>query len=125
MAAPATIVIAKLLRPEVDTPETSGAVKVKIEHEHANVIEAAAGDSGCEIERTLTAGNLASFTGFGALGDNQFIDILGRSGHGNFSLEADELILTVASMPGGGIPVSGLFDITVSVSYDVIHRAEF
>ena len=90
-----------------------------------SVIEAAAGDSGCEIERTLTAGNLASFTGFGALGDNQFIDILGRSGHGNFSLEADELILTVASMPGGGVPVSGLFDLTVSVSYDVIHRAEF
>ena len=43
MAAPATIVIAKLLRPEVDTPETSGAVHVKIQHEHANVIEAAAG----------------------------------------------------------------------------------
>jgi len=42
MAAPATIVIAKLLRPEVDTPETSGAVQVKIEHEQANVIEAAA-----------------------------------------------------------------------------------
>ncbi len=42
MAAPATIVIAKLLRPEVDTPETSGAVTVKIQHEQANVIEAAA-----------------------------------------------------------------------------------
>lgn len=43
MAAPATIVIAKLLRPEVDEPQTAGSVKVKIEHGHANVIEAAAG----------------------------------------------------------------------------------
>ena len=42
MAAPATIVIAKLLRPEVDEPVTSGTVKVKIEKEHANVVEAAA-----------------------------------------------------------------------------------
>ena len=42
MAAPATIVIAKLLRPEVDQPETSGSVHVKIQHEQANVIEAAA-----------------------------------------------------------------------------------
>ena len=42
MAAPATIVIAKLLRPETDQPATSGAVHVKIQHEQANVIEAAA-----------------------------------------------------------------------------------
>lgn len=42
MAAPATIVMAKLLRPEVEEPVTSGAVKVKIEREHANVVGAAA-----------------------------------------------------------------------------------
>ncbi len=42
MAAPATIVMAKLLRPEVEEPETAGTVKVKIQHEQANVIEAAA-----------------------------------------------------------------------------------
>ena len=42
MAAPATIVIAKLLRPEVEEPQTAGAVHVKIQHEQANVIEAAA-----------------------------------------------------------------------------------
>ncbi len=42
MAAPATIVIAKLLRPEVDEPQTAGTVKLKIQHEQANVIEAAA-----------------------------------------------------------------------------------
>ena len=42
MAAPATIVIAKLLRPETEQPTTAGAVHVKIQHEQANVIEAAA-----------------------------------------------------------------------------------
>jgi concentrative nucleoside transporter, CNT family len=42
MAAPATIVIAKILRPEVDQPATAGTVKLKVEREHANVVEAAA-----------------------------------------------------------------------------------
>jgi CNT family concentrative nucleoside transporter len=42
MAAPATIVMAKLLRPEVEEPQTAGHVTMKIEHEQANVIEAAA-----------------------------------------------------------------------------------
>jgi CNT family concentrative nucleoside transporter len=42
MAAPATIVMAKLLRPETEEPATSGAIKIKIEKEHANVVEAAA-----------------------------------------------------------------------------------
>ena len=78
-------------------------------------------DSPCAVTRTQSAG---SFSGFGALGDNDlFIDIFGRNGNGSFSLEADELILRVASMPASGV-VSGLFDLTVSASYDVIHRAE-
>lgn len=62
--------------------------------------------------------------GFGALAaDELFIDHFYRDGHGMFALEADELILRVASMPVSGV-VSGLFDITVSASYDVIYRAE-
>lgn len=87
-----------------------------------NVVEAAPGVSGCEIARTNTAGNLASFTSFGALDGNLFIDILGRNGNGVFMLEAEELILTVTAMPA--TPVVGLFDITVSASYDITHRAE-
>ena len=75
----------------------------------------------CAVTRTQAAG---SFSGFGALGDNDlFIDIFGRNGNGSFALEADELILRVASMPASG-KVSGMFDLTVSASYDVIHRAE-
>ena len=74
----------------------------------------------CDVTRTPSVG---SFEGFGALADGVlFTDLFGRSGQGNFSLEADELILEVATMPTD--PVVGLFDITVSASYDVIHRAE-
>lgn len=88
-----------------------------------NVVEAAPG-AGCEVVRTLTAGDIDSFEGFGALGGSTFIDILGRDGDGEFSLEADEIALRVASMPGGGVAVTGAFKITISVSYEIINRAE-
>ncbi|MCL4806669.1 MAG: NupC/NupG family nucleoside CNT transporter [Thermoanaerobaculia bacterium] len=42
MSAPATIVIAKMLRPETEEPMTAGSVKLEVTKEHANVIEAAA-----------------------------------------------------------------------------------
>lgn len=79
-------------------------------------------DDACAIERTDTEGSAASFAGFGALGTSEFIDILGYSGEGEFSLEADELILEVAAIPA--TPVVGSFDITVSVNYQIVHRAE-
>lgn len=86
------------------------------------VIEVTATDGvgGCEITRTPETG---SFEGFGALGNARFIDIFGRYGQGEFSLEADEIILEVATLPASGV-VTGAFELEVSVSYDVIHRAE-
>lgn len=77
-------------------------------------------DNPCELERTQAAG---SFSGFGALGTNQYILILGRDGAGQFSLEADEIILEVATMPADGI-INGTFDLEVAVSYEIIKRAE-
>jgi len=75
----------------------------------------------CEITRTQTLG---SFDGIGVLdAEELFIDIFGRSGTGSFSLEADEIILEVATMPTGGT-ILGNFGIEVSVSYEVIKRAE-
>ena len=65
MAAPATIVIAKILRPEVDEPVTAGHVRVKIEREHANVIEAAA--SGASQGMTLVINIVAMLIAFIAL----------------------------------------------------------
>lgn len=86
-------------------------------------IVTATATTACEITRTEAAGNAATFEGFGALGSAAFIDIFGRDGDGQFSLEADEIALRVATMPAGGIIV-GEFNITVSVSYEMIHRAE-
>jgi CNT family concentrative nucleoside transporter len=42
MAAPAALVISKILYPEISDPETKGTVKVKIEKNASNVVEAAA-----------------------------------------------------------------------------------
>lgn len=88
------------------------------------VIKAEVTPDGCATERTVTDGGEDLFKGFGALGDAAMIDIFGRSNNGgNFSLEADEIALRVASMPANGI-VRGTFVITVSYNFDVIHRAE-
>ena len=42
MSAPATMIIAKMLIPETGNPLTQGSVKIKIEKQHSNVIEATA-----------------------------------------------------------------------------------
>lgn len=85
-----------------------------------NVIEASQGED-CEITRTIAEAE-APYEGFGALGDNAFIDIIGRAdGCGEFSLEADEIALRVASVPSE--PVTGAFGIIVSASYEIVHRA--
>lgn len=74
----------------------------------------------CAPERTLAAG---SYEGFGAMGENLYVDIFGRSALGEFSLESDEIIVEVASMPASGT-VIGNFGIRISASYDIIDRAE-
>ncbi|MHB8797660.1 MAG: NupC/NupG family nucleoside CNT transporter [Thermoanaerobaculia bacterium] len=77
MAAPATIVIAKLLRPEVDTPETSGGVHVNVQHEHANVIEAAAGGASQGVSLAINiVGMLIAFIALVSL----FNGLLGWAG---------------------------------------------
>lgn len=81
-------------------------------------------DDSCSIERVLEVVDVTAFEGFGVLGGAAMIDIFGRDGQGQFSLEADEIALRVATMPTGGI-VQGTFDIRVAISYDIIDRAEF
>lgn len=100
----------------------NGLVLPGTSEDNGEVIEVTAtdGSEGCEITRTQDTG---SYEGFGALGNARFIDIFGRYGQGEFSLEADEIILEVATLPASGV-VTGAFELEVSVSYDVIHRAE-
>jgi len=62
MAAPASIVIAKILFPEVEEPATKGTVKIKIEKGSSNVIEAAANGASDGLQLALNvAGMLIAF----------------------------------------------------------------
>jgi hypothetical protein len=83
-------------------------------------------DNACAVTRTETVGDgdPSIYTGVGALADGVLAEYrIGRGGDGEFSLEADEIILEVATMPAGGV-VSGLFDLDISVSYDVVRRCD-
>jgi CNT family concentrative nucleoside transporter len=68
MAAPATMVVAKMLRPDTEKPLTMGSVRVKIEKTHANIIEAAASGAGDGVRLALNvAGMLLAFIALIAL----------------------------------------------------------
>jgi CNT family concentrative nucleoside transporter len=56
MAAPAALLISKILFPEISDPETKGTVKVKIEKTSSNVIEAAAAGAGEGLWLALNVG---------------------------------------------------------------------
>jgi CNT family concentrative nucleoside transporter len=58
MAAPATIVIAKLLRPETEESLTKGSVKLEIEKSATNVIEAAANGAADGVRLALNVGGM-------------------------------------------------------------------
>jgi CNT family concentrative nucleoside transporter len=56
MTAPATIMLAKIIMPEVDTPATAGRVDVKLEKTAVNVIDAAAQGAGDGLHLALNIG---------------------------------------------------------------------
>ena len=56
MAAPAAIVISKIILPETEEPVTKGTVKVEVEKDAANVIEAAANGAGSGLKLALNVG---------------------------------------------------------------------
>lgn len=82
----------------------------------------------CEVERTRTdstaeaAGKMLGTLDVDDLFTDTFI-LLDETVLGAFSLEADEIQLTVASMPASG-KVNGEFGIKVAVNYDIVNRAE-
>ena len=68
MAAPASLVIAKILYPETGDPETRGTVRLKVEKNASNVIEAAATGAGDGLQLALNVGAmLLAFIAFIAL----------------------------------------------------------
>ena len=56
MAAPATLVVAKLLAPETGTPLTYGTVKMEVEKNTSNLIDAAASGAGQGLRLALNIG---------------------------------------------------------------------
>jgi CNT family concentrative nucleoside transporter len=56
MTAPATIMLAKVLVPEVDKPATAGDVKIEVEKPGINVIDAAAHGAGDGLQLALNIG---------------------------------------------------------------------
>jgi CNT family concentrative nucleoside transporter len=58
MAAPASIVISKILHPETEVPKTKGTVKIKVEKEASNVIEAAANGASQGLKLALNVGGM-------------------------------------------------------------------
>jgi hypothetical protein len=97
----------------------------------AQIVDVDAG-TGCAVERTLTLVDGdgdpdpapdSIYSGFGALGGSLATYLFGSSAIGEFALEADEIIMEVATMPAGGV-VSGLFDIDVAASYEVVRRCD-
>ncbi len=56
MAAPAALVIAKVLFPETGEPETKGTLHVKIEKNASNIVEAAAAGAGDGLNLALNVG---------------------------------------------------------------------
>jgi CNT family concentrative nucleoside transporter len=56
MTAPATIMLAKILMPEVDKPATSGDVKIEVEKPGINILDAAARGAGDGLQLALNIG---------------------------------------------------------------------
>ncbi|MET0331672.1 MAG: nucleoside transporter C-terminal domain-containing protein [Dyella sp.] len=88
MAAPATMVLAKILVPETEEPLTRGTVKIDVEKTTANVIDAAAGGAGDGLRLALNVGAmLLAFVALIAL-VNAPIQWLGSAHFGDGNLNA-------------------------------------
>src|ERR1700722_18723441 len=68
MTSPATLMLAKILIPEVDTPATSGSLKIEIEKPGVNIIDAASRGAADGLQLALNIGGmLIAFIGLIAL----------------------------------------------------------
>jgi len=88
MAAPAAIVISKILFPETSEPKTKGTVKVDVEKDASNIIEAAANGASAGLKLALNVGAmLLAFIALIAL-VNYLLNGLGDFVNWNESLKA-------------------------------------
>ena len=107
MAAPAAIVVSKMLVPETGQPETAETLHMELEQDHSNVIDAAAGGAADGMRLALNVGAmLIAFLALIAL----FNGLLGW-GLGLFGIEGVtlEMVLGYAFAPVAwliGVPIS-------------------
>lgn len=88
MAAPAGMAISKIMFPEVEEPVTKGNVKVQVEKNASNVIEAAAGGAADGLNLAMNvAGMLLAFIALIALFNSLFGIVGGWIGVENLSLQ--------------------------------------
>lgn len=111
MAAPAGLLLAKIMVPEVDEPLTKGAVKATNEKIDSNVIEAAARGAAEGLQLALNvAGMLLAFIALIAMINGGF-ELLGKWLHLPFDLTLQNIL----AIPGGllaavmGVPLSDIW----------------
>jgi len=99
MAAPATIVIAKLLAPETGDPLTRGQVRMEVERSTTGVIDAAAAGAGDGLKLALNVGAmLLAFVALIAL-INSPLQWLGSVGWGDSGVTIDGLLSEASGRP--------------------------
>jgi CNT family concentrative nucleoside transporter len=86
MNAPAALLISKILVPELSEPNTKGVVKLEVERQEANVIEAAAGGAAQGLQLALNVGAmllafiaLINLINFGVAGLGGMVGVEGLS----------------------------------------------
>jgi len=81
ITAPATIMLAKIIEPETDTPVTAGRVEVKLEQTSVNIIDAAAHGAGDGLQLVLNvAAMLIAFLALIAMVNGIFLKVHGVAG---------------------------------------------
>ncbi|MFQ5890421.1 MAG: NupC/NupG family nucleoside CNT transporter [Gemmatimonadota bacterium] len=88
MAAPAGIVVSKMLFPETEEPKTRGSLRLELEQPYVNVIDAAAGGAADGLRLALNVGAmLLAFLALIALGNGLLGWLLGLFGVEGVTLE--------------------------------------
>jgi CNT family concentrative nucleoside transporter len=97
MTSPATLMLAKMLIPETETPATAGNVKIEVERPGANVIDAAARGAADGLHLALNVGAmLIAFIGLIALVNG----ILGAAHAGSMQIILGRIFAPVAWLLG-------------------------
>lgn len=101
MAAPATLVVAKIMIPETEVPETAGAVRIHVEKTATNVIEAAANGAADGVRLAINvAGMLLAFIALIFMFNYLLSDVIGDFPNNLVNIFVDAKIFSINSLIG-------------------------